>query len=1333
MKRFVFLCLIVCLPFLITAQTGAIYANYYFSRINGTEGLSHNHVKTIIQDSYGFMWFGTHNRLNRFDGISMKIFDCYDTELQLRNNTISSLFEDRERKMWVGTDKGVFIFDPLKEKFTFFNLYSSQKVQIFDWVADIQEDANNNIWIVVPNQGVFRYNKPAQKLMHYIIGNMNVPDQGNPQSMCVEQNGKVWIGTNGGGVYLYNEGSDTFTCYLGDGNGKSLKNENIYKICNYGDELVLGIHEGCLLKFNKRKNTLSTVNAPDVHYKIIREVRLIDDELWVGTQAGLFIINERENTVIHLQENPTYNFSLSDNVVEKIYKDNENGVWIATRFGGLSYLPNRSINFECYVQMGSQHSLNSRRLREMQEDGNGNIWIASEDNGLNIFNPKNQTFRHIDKDDGLSLYNNRAIHSLMLTNNSAYLGLFKNGLDVFDLYYLNGQNLHVKHYSGAMLGVDEASIYAICEDRYGRIWIGNGWSVYRSESIEKPFTRMDLFGQNWVYDIIEDSKGFIWVATFGNGVYKYDPVSEKIQHYKYNANNSSSLSSNLVTGITESSRGDIWFATDHGGICRYNYQSDSFTSFSIVDGLPDDVAHKVVEDKNHVLWFGTNKGLVRFNPNNKEIKVFSKDNGLPFNEFYAKSSLMSSNGKLYFGGSNGLIAFDPSTYETNPFVPPVYITSFSIHNEIINLDTSKSPLSQAIHHTKKIKLNHNQSNIGFEFVALSYTAPKANKYAYKMEGVDKEWIYTNDTHSASYAKLPPGKYRFFVQASNNDDVWNQTGASLDIEILPPWWWSNIAIVIYILLALLFVLYYLDLYRRRTEKRHAEKEKIYVSEKEKDLYSAKLEFFTNIAHEIRTPVTLINGPLESLLEMDIPDPEVTRNLQLMSKNTSDLLTLINQLLDFRKVDSHKFVLNFMMNNFSALLKTVYNSFENIAQKHNKHIELSLPDEDIHLPIDKDSVKKILNNLLSNAFRYSKSFISVKMDVDDDHVIVEVRNDGETVPEDFRNNIFEPFQQVNKHEHAASGSGIGLSLARSLSELHRGQLEYAVSEGLNLFTLTLPLRQEDIKIQETLSDNDFITTEDKTDKINAELVLVVEDNQEMLNFITGKLLKYFAVEKAANGAEALKIIEEKNVDLILADVMMPLMDGFELCKTIKENIEYSHIPVVLLTAKNDLKSKIHGLELGAAAYIEKPFSMNHLIAQLNAIFNNRKREKEAFMRKPFLPIQNIGMNKADEQFMLKCVSQIQENITDSDFNVENLADRMCMSRSNLHRKIKALTELTPIDFIRFIRLKKAAELIQSGQYRVGEVCYLVGINSSSYFIKIFQKQFGMTPKEFEQQQT
>ena len=1298
------------------------YANYYFTKVTDEAGLSQINVKTILQDSYGFMWFGTRNRLNRYDGTNIKVFDCYDPSLQQGNNNISSLFEDKDKKLWVGTDKGIFIYDPIFEAFSFFNDSTAENIRIVDWVADIREDMNRNIWIVIPNQGLFRYHIPDKKLTHYAIGSSNVPDHGNPQCICIEQNGTVWIGTNGGGVYRYNRTADTFTQYLGNnGNNDSLKNENIYTLCDYGDELVVGIHEGRLRKLNKKRNTLSDVNAPDVHYKIIRHVVCYDGEIWVGTHSGLFIINELKNKVVHLQQDRIVPYALSDNVVEKIYRDRENGIWIGTMFGGANYLPQRSFNFECYVPMSSsEHSISGRRVRELKEDKQGNIWIATEDAGLSIFNPVSKEFKNYSRKEGMSFNSNYIVLGMLLQNDKAWIGLFKNGMDIIRLPQFN-----IRHYTGADLNMDEASVYAICEDRYGQVWLGNGWNVYRSKAGTMNFERMDIFGLNFVYDIMEDSNGFIWVATLGNGVFKYDPAAGAVKHYTHNPADAASISSASVSSITETSTGDIWFATDRGGICRYNSETDNFTSFSIKDGFPDDVAYKIIEDKNRMLWFGTNNGLVRFNPATKEVKVLSHNNGLPFKEFNYKSALLSSAGQVYFGGLEGLITFDPYSFKENSFIPPVYIT------RLIAQEASE----KSIIHSNKIVLKHDQSNVGFEFVALSYTAPQANQYAYKMEGIDKDWIHTNNTYSASYAKLPPGKYTFRVKGSNNDGLWNETGTSVEIEILPPWWLSNIALIAYLVIAVFLIYYSLSRYMRKMEEKHTEKRKLFEAEKEKELYDSKIEFFTNIAHEIRTPVTLINGPLELMSEMDIQDAEITKSLAIMRRNTDELLDLVNKLLDIRKVDSNKFPLYLSSNNISEMLRSIYEQFELVASQQGKSGVVSLPDDEVHTQVDKDVFTRIINNLLSNALRYSEKHIELELTQTQDTAYIKVRNDGELVPEEARDKIFDPFYQVEKRRNSSSGSGIGLYLARSLAGLHGGLLYFSEERGMNVFILQIPMKQGTIEAEEEkIPENDFICPEDEdtNDKLKAEVILVVEDNVEMLSFITGELRKHFVIERALNGTEALKVMEEKNIALILTDVMMPGMDGFELCQSIKNNLNYSHVPIVLLTAKNDLNSKIHGLEMGADAYIEKPFAMSHLIAQLTTLLNNRRREKEAFIRRPFLPVQQLGMNKADEQFMQKVIDIIQDNISDSSFNVERLSESVFMSRSNLHRKIKALTELAPTEFIHLIRLKKAAELIQSGSYRIGEIGYLVGIHSTSYFIKLFRKQFGLTPKEFAKQQ-
>ena len=1314
--------MILCLGLLAGAQNYPY--KYYFRNISKPDGLSQTDIKAILQDSRGFMWFGTRNRLNRYDGHTIRVFDCVDTQAGKRNNNVSSLYEDSNSHLWVGTDKGVFVFDPTSEHFKFLDNKTASGVQMVDWVAAIDNDAEGNIWIVVPNQGVFRYNE-GKPLTLYTFGNPNHPDYGGPQCLCIDINDRVWVGTNGNGVYQFDKTQNRFKQYLGNNDGQTLTGENIYTMCDYGDDLVLGVHDGKLRRLNKRRNAVVDFNAPQVHYSIIRDVQCYDDVLWVGTQRGVYIIDEHLNDIQHIEHDAMCTYSLSDNQIGRIYKDREGGIWVGTNLGGVNYLPLKGMAFMRYVPLTKPNTITSKRIREMAEDEQGNIWIGTEDAGINVFNPKSGQFSAL----GKGILSSENTLSLMSMNGQIWVGYFKQGLDV-----IGQSGRGVRHYTADALGLNDASIYALCHDSEGRAWLGNGWGVYVAQPGSFTFTRMDQFGFNYIFDLMEDSDHNIWVVTMGKGVYRYNPKTGAVKHFMHHEGDTTSMSSNSVSNVIETSRGELWFSTDRGGVCRFNKQNETFTTFSIEQGLPDDTGYKILEDKNGLLWFGTNNGLVKLDPTTGKCQVFTTAHGLPGNQFNYKSALSTREGIFYFGSSEGLISFNPYYINKNQYAPPVYITRFMINNSEVFPGQEDSPLTQSILDTKRITLRHDQSSIAFEFAALSYVMPSANQYAYKMEGVDKDWVYTETNQSVSYANLSPGHYVFHVKGANSDGVWSEHEASIEIVVLPPWWKTIWAYLAYLALISGLVWWVFNLYKRRELSKAQEAQRLFEAEKEKELYQNKIDFFTSIAHEIRTPLTLINGPLENLVEMDIADKEIRRNLTTMRRNTSDLMNLINQLLDFRKMDSNKMEMHFVNVNLSSLLREWVRKFAEMPAASQREITLNLPENDIHVSADRNALIKVLNNLFSNAVKYSVQNINITLQGDDKQVTMFMDNDGAIIPEEARAKIYDPFYQLQKNANASSSSGIGLYLARSMAEMLHGSLNYTEIDGMNRFVLTLKPQSKDEESL-TVPQGEQVLTEDDDlvpESLQSAVILLVEDNEEMLHFVADKLRQTYAVETALNGKEALNVLHEKNIDLVLSDIMMPEMDGLELCQRIKEDIELSHIPVILLTAKNDLDSKVQGLKMGADAYIEKPFAFKYLVAQITSIFENRRRGMDAFMRKPFVPTQTLGMSKADEKLMDKIVQVIEENIDDTNFGVEMLAELVCMSRSSLHRKIKAISDSSPTDFIKMVRLKKASELIAEGSYRVGEVCYMVGINSPSYFIKLFQKQFGMTPKEFEKQQ-
>lgn len=1315
----IILFLLICMPRLQAADRGT--SNYYFSHISGENGLSQSNVKSIIQDSYGFMWFGTKNGLNRFDGTSIVQMNCDDFVTGTGNHNISALFEDKNRQLWVGTDRGVYLYNPELDIFTAMNQKTETGVDMNNWVANIVEDSIGNIWVVVPDQGVFRYKD--NELHYYEVTNRENFKSEAPDCICVRANGEVWVGTWGVGLFLYNPETDRFEQHCEDNTGRSLRGKNINAICDYGDWIAMVIHEGEVMKYNPADRQLAKIELPEASGTFIRTLACFDNELWIGTHEGLFVINEKRGKVTHVQQDLMRPFSLSDKIIYTIYRDREGGVWLGTMFGGVDYLPHHNLLFDKYVPGSDFNSLNTKRVREIAKDARGNIWIGTEDNGVNLLDPATGKVRRV-TDGQITL-------AMSVYGDEVFCGLFKQGLDVIQL-----SGGAIRHFDYEQLGIGEGSVYSFFIDSKRNRWLGTGWGLYKAASGSFAFKKVEQVGFDWIFDTFEDKDGVLWFASMGSGLWKYQPENRSFKKYENEKGKDNSLSSNSVSSVMQDSQGRIWISTDRGGICRYNPVSDDFTTFSIEDGLPDDVVYKVLEDDRQNLWFGTNRGLVRFNPDTKYVRVFTTKDGLLGNQFNYKSAVKGDDGKFYFGGIEGLIAFNPNYSEKNTYQAPVYISKFSIYNQEITVHAPNSPLKKCIAHTDRIVLPYDQSNISFDIALLSYSTTESNQYYYKMEPLDKEWIKAASNQNISYAKLPPGDYTLQVRASNGVSGGTYATCSLSVLILPPWWLSVWAYMFYILWGGCLILCWFFWYKRRKEKQMEEKQKIFAIEKEKELYESKVSFFTEIAHEVRTPLTLINGPLETIQEMEIKDTKLSKNLQVIGQNTKRLLDLTAQLLDFQKIGASKFDMKFESVDVTALLNETIARFEPTFTQKKKELLLNIPEESIVAAIDKEAITKILSNLLNNALKYGRHTVQIELLRSETTFIVRVSSDGEKIPAEASKQIFEAFYQMDKKKEVRQGVGIGLPLARSLATLHKGTLCLDTDQAENTFVLTIPLNNEGVQQQiEKVVEQHVVSLDEETslemDSMKGYTLLLVEDNEEMLSFIRDRLEEQFTVETAYNGKEALEVLRNNHVDLIISDIMMPVMNGYELCKEIKSDMDLCHIPIIFLTAKNDLDSKINGLKIGAEAYVEKPFSFNYLKTQIFSLLSNRQKEREAFSKRPFFPVNNMQMNKADEEFMNKVIEVIQSNITDDNFSVERMAEILCMSRSSLLRKIKILFNLSPVDFIRLIRLKKAAELIQEGKYRIGDICYMVGINSSSYFSKLFLKQFGMTPKEFEKQ--
>lgn len=1328
LKHLLHLFLIWC--FLSLSVVPAMAQQYFFLPLDTRDGLSENNVKSIVQDHWGFMWFGTKNGLNRYDGISVKCYDVDDKVLQCGNHNVSALYEDAQHQLWVGTDKGVYIFDPASESFSFLNLKTANGITINNWIAQIKGDPHGNIWIIAPNQGAFRYDVAKKTLTLYQTSQRMGDYKNNPSCVCIRKNGEVWLGTDMGGLMRYNPSTKKLTRIANDKNRQSLMNMEIYTICDYGEWIAIADHEGKLMKYNPKTHELAEVNAPNVHYKLLRALLYDGTDLYVGTQNGLYVINEKVGKETHVEANTLHPYGLASNMIYSLYQDRNKGIWLGTMYNGVDYMPNQGVKFRNFINIPGINSISSGNIHEMQNDENGRVWITTENGTLDVYDPRTGLFRQIPT-QRYKGGNNRL--GLMLDGDKMWSGLFKNGLDI-----INVNNFQIRHYSPEELNIaGEGSPYALFKDSKGRIWMGTGRGVYLKNEGMK-FTKILTLPDCFVQDFAEDFNGNIWIATMGTGVYVFNPKSGRSQHYDVD-HSGNHISSNSVSSISKDSKGNLWFATDRGGICKYDIKTQMFTSFSKKELLPDDVTYKILEDGKHQLWFGTNHGLVCFNPATHAMSVYEYSNGLIVNQFSYKSAVKTVVGTFLFGGSTGLVEFNPLALGEKP--SKLFITNVRVNGHELRPEKD-GLLKSNILYANEIELPYDMNNLSFDVSSLDYGGTQSSYYEYKLVGVDKDWQKSRDGRNISYSQLQPGNYKLLVRPNANVEVVKE----LTVIINHPWYSSIWAKMVYLLLLCVLVYYLLRSYHLRQMSQMERRERILNEKRDKELLQAKISFFTDITHELRTPLTLINGSVENITEEGMRDENkhdeslFKRNIAAIDKNCKRLLNLTNQLLDFRKIDSNGVTLSITEFNVCKLMTNIVERFEPAITSQHKLITLDLKEDDIMLQADREAFTKIISNLLNNARKYSESFIQIEVFTQDKNLVVAVFNDGQKIPVNKQEKIFQPFVRLDD-THTMPGSGIGLPMARKLAEMHEGHLNIDESSEYNKFVLTLPLVHAGDVIETHLSDEETMLHEDLLTESNGFVddntvegkskeytVMIVEDNAEVAQMIADKLAPIYNMVLAKDGQEGLNLLKKNHVDLVISDIMMPVMDGLQMTQAIKTNIETSHIPVILLTARQTMQSNIEGLKSGADAYIVKPFSFAHLQTQIQTLLENRKRERESFVHKPYLPSSKSNINKADEEFLKKMTDLIVSHIDQPEFNVEQLASSLCMSRSSLHRKIKDVSNLTPVDFIRLMRLKKAAELIRNNNYRVAEVCEMVGISSPSYFIKLFHRQFGMTPKEF-----
>jgi ligand-binding sensor domain-containing protein/signal transduction histidine kinase/DNA-binding response OmpR family regulator len=1318
-SRFVLFIFFVCSVYVLRGQP------YYFRSYGVKEGMSGNGVMSILQDSKGFMWFGTRNGLNRFDGTSFKVFrnDLLDS-LSIGSNSIGSLYEGKSGRLWVGTHKGIYIYDARREVFTPF-----RKLPQID-IRSIQQDNKNNIWIIAGYE-LYRYNPEGGELERYAFGDEL------STSMRFSSKGELWVGTNTGKIKKYNAATNSFTSYrVITSLPKQKKIDNMRDLLPLSDSTVLiGVMNQVLLV---NTNTLHSENVFK-HYPWANDIKVrnifpqSDSVYWIGSETGLYTLNIKTGEGRRIQREPDNPYSITDNVVVSISKDSEGGTWIGTFYGGVSYCSDQYNKFQKYFHQSSHNNgFKGNVVHEITSDSKGNLWVGTEDAGLNKIDGRSGAVRHFSasKQKKGSIYYNK-IHGLLATGSELWIGTLDHGLDVMDLQ----SEKVVRHYNA---GNDSNSlksdfIVSIYQRRNGDILIGTRNGMFRYNREKDNFSPVPSFDMQ-IQAMYEDKEGTLWVCSYGKGVYYFNAGTGKNGNFRHIPGQINSLINDYVNNIFQDSKNHFWFCTEEG-LSRYDPVKGKITNYTTQNGLPDNQVFRVLEDNMGYIWISTAHGLVQLNPINQKVRKYGTANGL-ISEQFNYNSAYKKGSTLFFGTVKGMISFNPIEFVQSSFVPPVYITDIQINNREVNIRDDLSPLKTSITYTQHLELPYNQSDISLGVAALSYVAPEKNEYQYKLEGLDKEWISMKSNRKIFYTKLPPGNYTLKVKGSNSDELWNPKETKLSITINPPWWSSPWAFVLYGFAVTGIIITIFRYYHQALKEKSKRRMESFQMEKEREIYHAKIEFFTNVTHEIRTPLTLIKLPVEQLMSKEIDDQEIKGGLYMINKHTNRLIDLSNQLLDFRKAEANNYSLNFIKSNVSSLLREEFINFKLAAEQKNLQYKLELCRIEPHAYLDPEAFRKILSNLLSNAIKYAKTTVIIKLlpfGSDDEVLNIEFKNDGYLIPYELKEKIFEPFYRIKETEKQL-GTGIGLALSRSLAELHKGVLDLKMPEGgFNVFWLSLPIQQDEpIDLQSLQTSNvenqEPITIEqDEQDTSLKPSVLLVEDNKEIIAFLYKALSFKYKIFQAFNGSQALEILQKENISLIVSDIMMPVMDGIELCKMIKTDLQYSHVPIILLTAKNTLDSKIAGLEVGADAYIEKPFALGHLQAQITNLITNRDKLKEYFASSPLTHLKGIACSKPDKHFLERLNSVINDHITNFELDVEQLSGLMNMSRPTLYRKIKGLSNLAPSELITLTRLKKAAELLAEG-YKVSEVANMVGYSLQNNFSRDFHKQFGMTPTSY-----
>ena len=1339
--------------------------NYLYSfNSDLNEGISQLSVMTIYQDSRGYLWFATKNGLNRFNGKEYKIYHREDgNEQSLSNNSITSITEDQEGYLWVGTNNGLNRIDLNTNEIKRYNLETNGLVA--NSISTVYTDRSGCLWVGTW-EGLNRYNREGDHFEYIPI------EDDTERAMIVtlleDSSGRFWIGTRNKGLLLCDHQMNLISQFTSESKNMPLNNNNITSI--YEDDkkqIWVGCKNSGLNKINLRDNEVTSYTNLNsgLSNNSVRCIIEWQGKLLIGTFDGIFDLDKATERIVKVAGYDDINKSLSHYSVYCFCVDRDKTLWVGTFAGGVNYLnkfTNRFVLHKPQEELNIRTGIYGAITYESPED----LWIATEGYGLLNYNKRtNESHYYLIDPSVRFAFNTNIIKSVFYEDGYVWCGTTKGEIYKF--------NIKTKKFSLYHQYPIEYSIYSIIRDHNGVLWVGGastefGLTCFVNDSLVTTFyNNVDepIYFSN-VRCILEEEDGVFLLGSTAEGLLRFDTHKKQLTKYSNEASvEKYRIPNNYISAIVRTKSGEIWVSTYGGGIFQLDESKAIRRIMTVREGLLDNNICTLVESSDQRLWMSTVNGLIMFDPAKDEVRNYHRHNGIDIREFTLHSGIALPDGSLCFAGSNGFVTFHVEAMDKNNNIPPVVLEQLSVNNHPVEVGDESAILDKVLDGMETIRLAYNENNFSITYQALNYIYATQNQYAYKLEGYDTDWNYVGERNSAFYTNLSPGKYVFLVKASNNDGVWNEEGRSLIIIVQPPLWRTWYAYLFYViaLAAIIYgILYYVNI------KRNLEaglKMKQLEKQKQEEFHQAKIRLFTNFSHELRTPLMLIITPFEELVKrVDIP-AELHDKLSIIYKNAQKLLLLVNQLMDLHKNQAGSMDLKVSEGDICEYIKEIYYAFNQIALTNEVKFTLNCTPKTINGWFDKSLLEKVVFNLLSNAFKYTASGESVLMEVSEvtlkeldpkrtdglykdensQYVILKVKDSGKGIEEGEADKIFTPFYHIPETSGInLSGTGIGLSLVYTIVQLHRGVIyvDHTETKGA-CFVVILPVSrsafsEEQIesreidKIAEITNTEDILVSLPVTENKDQPKykILLVEDDKDVRDYLKKSLEAEYIVIEAADGVRAYEKVVQDFPDLVLSDIMMPKRDGLELCTMIKNDIRIGHIPVILMTARSMVVHIKEGFQAGADDYIVKPFNMDVLQTRIRSLLASREQLKKLYGKRFSPDVMGIEVKSADERFSQKLFDVIEKNISNEKLDVELLCTEIGISRANLYRKLKSITELSPMELIRNKRLEMAAKLLKESEMNVSEIASHLGFNSHSYFSNSFKAFYGCTPTEFVQ---